>query len=209
MTRLTTFVLAHKRIVLFVWLFLAVVGFATIGKTTGRLSTSFNIPGKAFHTDTRIEDLYHSGGFEPPIVLTATAPAGTSPQEAAQVEGQLFTAAAGTAVNSRLADQANTGAKLTTTNGQTAYALVFVPLLKGGFSAKDPAVAMRAAMASAAPAGWQSGVTGLAELESGSGGGSGGTNTLTETLLGGAGALFVLVFVFASFIALIPLLMAL
>jgi len=66
---------------------------------------------------------------------------------------------------------------------------------------------MGRALATAAPAGWQTGVTGLAQLEAGAGGGK-GTNALTETVIGGLGALAVLAFVFASFIAVLPLLMA-
>ncbi|MGH2411786.1 MAG: MMPL family transporter, partial [Chloroflexota bacterium] len=50
-------------------------------------------------------------------------------------------------------------------------------------------------------------VTGLDVLAAGSSGG-GGTSLLAETLLGGVGALLVLLFVFRSFMALIPLLMA-
>ena len=66
--------------------------------------------------------------------------------------------------------------------------------------------AITAAAAAAAPAGWHTGVTGLGQLEAG--GSSKGVSALTETTLGGIGALAVLAFVFASFIAVVPLLMA-
>jgi RND superfamily putative drug exporter len=62
-------------------------------------------------------------------------------------------------------------------------------------------------MSAVAPPGWRTGVTGLTQLEAGTNGGK-GTSTLTETLLGALGALVVLAFVFGSFIALLPLLMA-
>src|SRR5260370_15608635 len=66
---------------------------------------------------------------------------------------------------------------------------------------------MGRAMSAAAPAGWHADVTGLAQLEAGTSSGK-GPSTLAETLLGGLGALLVLAVVFASFIALVPLLMA-
>src|SRR5260370_5484457 len=66
---------------------------------------------------------------------------------------------------------------------------------------------MGRAMSAAAPAAWHAGVTGLAQLEAGPSSGK-GTSPLAETLLGGLGALLVLAVVFASFIALVPLLMA-
>jgi RND superfamily putative drug exporter len=66
---------------------------------------------------------------------------------------------------------------------------------------------MGRALSAAVPAGWQTAVTGLAQLQAGTGGG-GGSSALTETMLGGLGAVVVLAFVFASFIAVLPLLMA-
>src|ERR1019366_3898754 len=50
------------------------------------------------------------------------------------------------------------------------------------------------------------GVTGISQLSSG--GSSKGPGVLVETIFGGLGALAVLVFVFASFLALVPLLVA-
>jgi RND superfamily putative drug exporter len=53
---------------------------------------------------------------------------------------------------------------------------------------------LRRVLSAAAPSGWQTGVSGLAQLEAGTSSGK-GTSTLTETLLGGLGALLVLAFV--------------
>src|SRR5262249_41888718 len=66
---------------------------------------------------------------------------------------------------------------------------------------------MGRALAAAAPAGWQTGVTGLTQLEAGTSGGQ-GTSTLTETLLGAPGALLGLAVVFPRFLAVLPPLMA-
>ncbi len=208
--RLTGVVLRHKRVVVLAWLVIAVAGFATIGKATGALSASFSIPGRAFTTDSTIQRLYHNGGFQnPPLVLTATLPSGAAAGPATVAEaGRLFAAAARAVPGSRLADQAATGdARFSGAGGTVSFALVFTPPGPGGSQPADPAGPMGRVLAEAAPAGWQTGVTGLAQLEAGTSGGK-GTSTLTETLLGGAGALVVLAVVFASFIALLPLLMA-
>jgi RND superfamily putative drug exporter len=207
--RLTGVVLRHKLLVVLAWLAIAAAGFATVGKATSALSASFSIPGQAFQTDSAIQRLYHTGGFQnPPVVLTATAAPGTAagPGTAAEA-GRVFAAAARVVPGSRLADQATTGdARFSADGGTVSFALVFIPPGPGS-SAPDPSGPMGRAMSAAAPAGWRAGVTGLTQLEAGTNGGK-GTSTLTETLLGALGALLVLAFVFASFIALLPLLMA-
>jgi putative drug exporter of the RND superfamily len=208
--RLTGIVLRHKRLVMLAWLVMAIAGFATIGRAASALSASFSIPGQAFKTDSTIQRLYHNGGFQnPPVVLTATVPLGTAAGPTAVAEAcRLFAAASWAVPGSRLADQATTGdARFTGVGGRVSFALVFTPPGPGGSSASDPGVPIGRALSAAAPAGWQTGVTGLAQLEAGTNGAE-GTSTLTETLLGALGALLVLAFVFASFIALLPMLMA-
>ncbi len=210
MMRLTGIVLRHKRLVVLAWLVIAVAGFATISQATSALSTSFSIPGQAFTTDSTIQRLYHNGGFQnPPVVLTATVPADSAAGPATVAEaGRLFAAAARAVPGSRLADQATTGdARFSSAGGTATFALVFTPPGPGGSSAPDAAVPMRRILSAAAPTGWQTAVSGLAQLEAGTSGGK-GASTLTETLLGGLGALLVLAVVFASVIAVLPLLMA-
>jgi uncharacterized membrane protein YdfJ with MMPL/SSD domain len=45
MSRLTSFVLRHRLLVVAFWLVLATAGGATVGTTTGRLTQSFAMPG--------------------------------------------------------------------------------------------------------------------------------------------------------------------
>lgn len=209
MTRLTDFVLRHRWAVAAAWLLVALAGAATAGTTTSRLTADFALPGQPSYTaDTRITALFHNGGAQQPIVLAVTAPAGTSPETASATANRLVTAAAARVVpGSRVADTADTGdPKLATGGGTTQVALVFTPAINS-FSGINPAPRLTAVVSAAAPPGWSAGATGLAQLESG--GAPKGTSTLTETLLGGVGALAVLGFVFASFIAVVPLLMAL
>jgi RND superfamily putative drug exporter len=184
------------------WLIVALVGVATLGSTTKRLSTQFKMPGEpSFVTDSKINALYHTNGA--PTVVAVTAPAGQSASPA--VANRVFMAAAAAVPGSRLADQANTGdAHFSASAGQMSFGLIFTPLDNGFRDTQTPA--FTAAAAAAAPARWHTGVTGIGQLESG--GSSNGNSALTETLLGGIGALLVLAFVFASFIAVLPMLMA-
>lgn len=213
MPALTRFVLAHKRLVVLVWVALAVVGIATVGTTTNRLTADFALPGQpGYVANTRIEALYHSGGGQQPTVLAVSLPQGVTPgsPEARTTAAAIFDAAARAVPGGRVADAANTGdAKMATSDGRTLYGLIFTPRLTS-FSGVDPSDAIGPAATAAAPSGWVTGVTGLAQLANGNSGGSGGggNGALSETLLGGVGALIVLAFVFASFIALVPLLMA-
>jgi RND superfamily putative drug exporter len=208
MTALTAFVIRHRRFVMVAWLVVVVAGVATMSSTTKRLSTQFKMPNTASYVaDSRISALYHSGGDQVPVVIAVTAPAGAkvTPAQADQV----MVAASRAVPGSRLADQLNTGDRaFTTSDGATTFGLLFPPSgVNNGF--KDTTTtAITNAVTSADPAGYHAGVTGLAQLETG-GSNSKGSSALTETMLGAAGSLAVLAFVFASFIAIVPLLMAL
>jgi RND superfamily putative drug exporter len=65
------------------------------------------------------------------------------------------------------------------------------------------------ALRAAAPTGVSVAVTGFEQIQSRGGGGGGGPSVLIETLIAGAGALAVLLFVYGSAIAIVPLLIAL
>jgi RND superfamily putative drug exporter len=209
MRQLSRFVVHHKLAVLLGWFALAVIGFATIGSTTSRLSTSFNVPNEpAFKADARILAMYGSGGETPPSIVVIEAPVGTSWQAgpARRVSAEAFAAAAAAVPGSRVADQATTGDR-NFEAGHYSFALVFTPPGKGQFGASLPTGRLEAAAQAALPEGWHASVTGLGQLEAGSQA-KGGTSVLAETMIGGLGALLLLAFVFASFLALMPLVMA-
>ena len=210
MTRLTAFVLRHKLLVGASWLLLAAAGIATAGTTTKRLSANFSLPGQpGYLTNLRIDRLYHNGGGQTPTVVTVTLPAGVAPSATA-TRGRVartFAAAAAAVPGTRLADAATTGnPHFATRGGRTSFALLFTPGA-GGMSQPDVTGPITRAARAAAPAGWPTGVTGLDQLAGGSGGGT-GTSAATEGMLGALGALVVLAFVFASFLAVLPLLVA-
>src|SRR5262249_31596599 len=151
--------------------------------------------------------VYHNGGGTQPPVGTLTAPAGMRVTGAgpARTAAGVLSAAAGALPGSRLADWATTGdPRFATRDERTAFGLVFTPPAPGGGFGRD--LTPRIAAAAAAPSGWKTGMTGLSQLAAG--GTARGKGALAEVVLGGAGALLVLIYVFASFLALLPPLMA-
>jgi RND superfamily putative drug exporter len=208
MPRLTRFVLRHKALVALFWLVIAVVGVMTISGTTHRMSNSFAMPGQAFRVDSRIAAVYGNGGSQAPLLPVLTVPAGqhvTDPAVAAAT-GRAFAAVARAVPHVRIADYATThDPAFITRDGRSTFALVYTPQLTGfGGSSLGPAI--QRAVAQAAPPGWHTGITGFDLLSSGKPGSSKGTGVMAEAMIGAVGALVILAFVFASFLALLPLL---
>src|SRR5581483_7360101 len=175
---------------------------------TKRMTNSFAMPGTAFTTDARITALY-GAGTQDPTVPVITLPAGTtvtSPGVAAEL-GHVFGAAAAVVPGTRVADYATTAdPAFATRDGRSTYALVWTPS-DGSLGGGHATAAVERAVRAAAPPSWQVGVTGTQALST-SGSTSKGAGVLAESMLGAIGALVVLAFVFASFLALLPLVMA-
>jgi RND superfamily putative drug exporter len=125
--------------------------------------------------------------------------------EARQV-GRAFDQARAAVPRDRIVDYAATGdPRFVTGGGRSTFALVFTPAAKGFGSIVDPDGIVNA-LSGALPPGTHVGLTGLDQLANS--GSSKGSGVLVETLIGAAGALAVLAFVFASMLALVPLLIA-
>jgi putative drug exporter of the RND superfamily len=200
------FVIRRRRVVLGLWLLLFIAGVVSAGQASKRLVIDFSLPGQpGTQAANRIIADFGNGGSTAPYVLTLTAPAGQTLAGSEQKVATAFTAAAATVPSSRLVDEATSGDKIFhTADNRTAFGLVFY-LQPRSATDKLPGTALVPAIAKAAPAGWTGAVTGEDQLSQGNSDGS-GPGVLTETLLGGLGALIVLTFVFASFLALLPLL---
>jgi RND superfamily putative drug exporter len=205
--RLAEFVLNHRRLVLAFWGIVLVAGIALSGKTTNRLTVDFSLPGQpGTETAHQIKDLLGNGGDTNPYLVTVTLPAGDAVTGNEAAVSKVFSAVETDVPNVRVLDEANTQDKaFRTKDDQTAYAIVFYRFNPSP-TAKLQTDAIRAAAASAAPSGATVGVTGEDALAVGNS--SGGPGVLGETLLGALGALIVLAFVFASFLALLPLVVA-
>jgi putative drug exporter of the RND superfamily len=207
MQRLAEFVLGHRRWVLAFWGLVLVAGIALAGKTTDRLTVDFSLPGQpGTQTADKIKAALGNGGDTSPYLVSVTLPAGQQVTGHEAAVATAFKSVEQSVANVRILDEANTGDKaFRTSNDQTAYAIAFYRFNPSP-TAKLQTDAIRAAATRAAPTGATIGVTGEDALAVGDS--DSGPGVLGETLLGGIGALIVLAFVFASFLALLPLVVA-
>lgn len=213
MAAITRWVLAHKKIIAFSWIIITIAAFAAIQPTVDALSEEFSVPGReGFEANREVLVTYGTGGAVSPIVPVVTLPEGTtidSPGVVEELEAGL--AKVEDALDeSRIVSYASTADPVfVSDDGRTTYAIVFIPESLGFEAGRAEAEAAKEALESVTVGGAPLQVTGLEALRSaGEGGEEGGPSVLVEVLIGGAGALIVLAFVFASFMALIPLLMA-
>jgi putative drug exporter of the RND superfamily len=215
MASLTRWVLAHKRIVVIFWIALTLIGVASAGSATKALKQKFSVPGKeGWITNQQIQrDFHGTGGNQSPLLPVVTLPAGKTVRSPG-VSGELQaieTRVAQTLHGARIAGYASTAnPTFVSPDGRTTFVLAY-PLAdpKESFDNNPKAAEhLTAAMKGATVAGAPVHVTGYDALSVQNSGSSGGTGVLVEALLGGFGALLVLAFVFGSFLALVPILIA-
>jgi RND superfamily putative drug exporter len=207
MEKLAEFVLRHRRWVMVFWGVVFVAGVAFVGKTNDRLTIDFSLPGQpGTEASNKINAAVHNGGNTSPFIVTVTMPNGQTVTGHEADVAKSFAAIETKVPDVRAVDEAGTGDKaFRTKDDRTAYALVFYRFNPSPTQKilTDP---IRAAAESAAPAGASIGVTGEDALAVGDS--DSGNGVLVEVLLGALGALIVLAFVFASFLALLPLVVA-
>jgi putative drug exporter of the RND superfamily len=213
---LTRWVLAHKRTVVIGWLVLTFAGMAASGPASDALKQKFSVPDEeGWETNVAISKLYRgTGGADSgPLLPVVKLPEGKtvgSPgvrNELAAIDQRLERALPG----ARIASYASTGDRaFVSDDGRTVYALAYPPPDPDAVFGENPDAEKkaRAALEGATVAGEAVRLTGFDALFEDSGADSEGPGVLIEAVIGGFGALLVLVFVFASFLAIVPLLMA-
>ncbi len=205
MGTLARFVLRHRLLVGLSWLVLFVAGGVAAGPATSRLNEDFSLPGQPGYQAE--QQLISTFGTSPAdtFVPVVTVPAGSSVQQHAADIAKVFGAVRTKLPQARVVDLASTGdARFVTDDGRSTFALVQGPpkgLGPGLETSLRPVL-----QAAAQSAGLQSGLTSYQLLAAG--GNTQGPSVLIETLFGALGALAVLAFVFASFLALVPLVIA-
>jgi RND superfamily putative drug exporter len=214
MAPLTRWVLAHKRIVVIFWVLLTLIGMASAGSATKALKQKFSVPGKeGWVTNQQIaRDFHGTGGNSAPLLPIVTLPAGTSAGSPAvrsdlrAVEARLESVLPG----GRVASYASTGNRVfVSKDGRTTFIVDYPrpdpnqPFGDNPKAAEKATAALKGMTVAGAPVH----LTGFDALSVQSGGGN-GPGVLVEALLGGFGALLVLAFVFGSFLAIVPIIMA-
>jgi putative drug exporter of the RND superfamily len=215
MTTLTGWVLGHKRLVVALWVVLAAAGVAAMGPADRAFQQQFTIPGKeAFAANSQIAQTYGNGGDVAPLVPVVTLPPGTT-VDSPGVTDELRAALAriqAAVPHTRIASYASTRDRgFVSRDGRTTFALVVTPATGGINPGQAEARAAQRAVAGMTVGGAPVQVTGLDALRAAGadGGHAGGTSMAVEAGIAGGGALLVLALVFASWMAIVPLLMAL
>jgi RND superfamily putative drug exporter len=208
LARLARQVIAHRRAVLVFWLIVFLAGGVAASQVSKRLSYNFAIPGQpAYVTSKVILRHFGNGGQTAPAIVVVSVP-GRESISATHPPAAITRAFAD--VRRALPDLRVVGLGVSedpafvTDGGHSTYAYLFTPPPTG----LSPPVQARQAEAIVARAlpGDHVALTGESQLQAG--GSHGGPGVLIETIIGGLGALAVLAFVFASFLAVMPMMVA-
>jgi RND superfamily putative drug exporter len=204
--RFARLVMHHRLIVTVTWLVLFVAGMVAAGNLSNRLSLDFSLPGQpGDDAEQLLMDNYGVSTWDA-YIATITVPNGQTVLGDQDRIGQIYQSLHQQVPQTRMVDFASTGDEgFLSDDGQTTYALFQAPLptsLGPGIEQQlDPALDK-----AVDAAGYQGGLTSYGLLSSG--GDTEGPSVLVETLLGASGALLVLIFVFASLLAFLPMVIA-
>jgi RND superfamily putative drug exporter len=203
---LARLIMRHRRIVVGGWIALTVFGVFATAQVSKRWLEQFSIPGySAYEANQRTLRTFGSGEEAPNIAVLT-------------VKGDVTKSAAARETLARVAHEFprfrtssyfSTGSSAyVSPDRHTAFA-TFYPPGQPSFSEDLHFDDIRAALARAAPPSVETHVTGRDALYASQGEASGGPGVLTEALIGGAGALLILLFVFGTIPAMVvPILIA-
>jgi RND superfamily putative drug exporter len=209
MTRLAEFALRHRLLVVVFWVLMVPIGGFAASQTSTRLTVDFSLPGQpGYETEKQILQTFGNGGSNPPTIAVVTVPKGTTVDAQLSKITPVFDQIKTKLPLTRVVDYADTkNPVFLTDDKRTTYMLVYPTAFKT-FTDVGPDVAMKPILAAASQqTGFDFGVTGYNLLAQGTDNPA-APSLLVETLLGALGALAVLVFLFASFLAVVPLIIA-
>ncbi|SBW19877.1 MmpL domain-containing protein [Candidatus Protofrankia californiensis] len=205
MSALARWCLRHRRLVISFWIVAFLAGGATAGTTAGRLTFDFSLPGQpGYETAKKVLETYHTESQGAPIILVLSTKPGEKVTD--QQATDSFAAVERDVHGVRVVGRAETGDDIFVTgDGRAQFAYAFYPPQTSFTS--ETIDDLKKSLAQHTPTGLTGSVTGLDELAT-NGANDSGPGVLLETLLAGLGALAILAFVFASLLALLPLLVA-
>ena len=211
MDRFTELVVRRRRLVAMLWLLALLLGGFASSVLSSHLSQSFEIPGTASYlADSTITARYGSTEALVPVIRLPAGTAASQPRVRADLRaGFAAVARLGHGpVPSRVVSYANADDPgFVSADGRTTFGLFFAPTANPQQVTTVPLAAIRTTLLRYLPPGSQVQVTGIAPLTN-AGGSSTGPSVLDEILIGALGALAILAFVFASLLAVVPLLIA-
>jgi putative drug exporter of the RND superfamily len=195
LARLAHLVHRRRRRVIALWIVLTAFGLFATAKVSNRWFESFSIPGySAYETNQKVLKTFGTGEQAPLVAVFQSS--GDVTKE--NLEPAIQKAAA---VNpgSRVSSYFDTHKSVYVSKDKhTTFAEIY-PAGQNTFSGDVHVKEVRKALEDAAPAGVTAHLTGLLALYDESTGGSGdGPSVLTEALIGGVGALIILLFVFGT-----------
>ncbi|MDX6307300.1 MAG: putative drug exporter of the superfamily [Nocardioidaceae bacterium] len=206
MERLARLVMHHRRIIGAFWILMLLAGGFAASQLSSRLTVDFSLPGQPGDTaEQHLIKTYGTSSFDTYLAVV-TVPAGQTVRSDQTQVDRVFGAVRKALPVSRIVDLQNTGDPgFVSKDGRTTFAMIQGPQ-PTSFGPGIETQIEPALTAAAQQAGFTSGLTSYGLL--GQGGDSSGPSVLAETLFGATGALLVLIFVFASFLALVPLMIA-
>jgi putative drug exporter of the RND superfamily len=205
--RLAHFIARHRWPVIVVWIVLTLFGGVAAGKLSSRWYQSFSIPGKpAYEASQRALKAFGVGVRPPNVVVFHTNGDAT---KSVAIKRAMQRAAA-TVPGALTSSYFSTHSPMYVSHDRHTTFLEVYPPGSPKFSSTSGADRMRAAAAAGLPAGTTVEVTGHDPLEEASTHGtSGSSSVLLEALVGGLGALVILLFVFGTLPAvLMPIVVA-
>ncbi len=206
MDRLTNVVTHHRRAVIIIWTALTLFGMFAASKAADRFLVEFGIPGySAYEANQRTLQTLGNGEIEPFIAVLTTK------GDITKVTGvdAAITAAATATPGSRVSSYFDTRDDVYLSPDRTTTFAAIYPAGKQTFDGVDDEPT-RTALAKAAPPGVTTHLTGIQPLLAESADGqTGGPSILVEAIIGGLGALIILLFTFGTLPAVaMPLIVA-
>ena len=207
LARLAHFTTRYRWPMIVAWIALTLFGGYAAGQLSSRWYQSLAVPGKpAYEASQRTLETLGAGDRSPSSVVFHSAGSDITRSAAVRAAmARVVKASPGALTSSYF----STGNRMyVSEDGQTTFMQVYLPG-PAGLDVKSDAGTIRAAAAAGLPAGISVDVTGRDALGEASNSASGGSSVLVEALIGGLGALIILLFVFGTLPAVVmPLVVA-
>jgi RND superfamily putative drug exporter len=195
LARLAHVVARHRWKVIAAWIVLTLVGGFAASRVSKRWYQSFSIPGKsAYEANQRTLKAFGTGVRPPDVVVFHSSGDVTKSQAIAAAMRRAAAVMPGARTSSYFSTH---DLMYVSQDRHTTFEEVYPPG-PSTFSSKSEATALRAAAARGLRHGVEVQVTGHDPLEEASSHGGGGGNVLLEAMIGGLGALVILLFVFGT-----------